>query len=175
MSKETLKVGDIALHVPTGDIVVITKVGAVTYDIIRADKEGDLGSIVPYEDIRPLSRSSREGPHPMPKVIPNLKFCELREASHKRAVEAFGHEAGLTDWSPAEWSNALAGEVGELCNLTKKLQRDGNIPLEEIGKEIADVVIYADLIATRMGFKLEKLVRQKFNEVSDRKGSDIKL
>lgn len=112
----------------------------------------------------------------MPKVVQSLRFSELRRASYKRAIEAFGHAEGLADWSPAEWTNAVAGEVGELCNLTKKLGRgDANVKLEDIGKEIADVVIYADLVATRMGLKLEDLVRQKFNEVSDRRGSDIKL
>lgn len=110
-----------------------------------------------------------------PSTVSSLQFNQLRKANDRRAIEVFGHEAGLEDWSPAEWTNALAGEAGELCNLTKKMLRDGNISREEIGKEIADVVIYADLVALRLGLKLEDLVRQKFNEVSDRRGSDIKL
>ena len=129
-------------------------------------------------------QSDNEGCQPefkfsMPKIVKglSLRFSQLHNASYRRAVEVFGHQEGLRDWSPAEWSNALAGEAGELCNMTKKLLRDGpaSIDMAELGKEIADVVIYADLVATRMGFKLEDLVRQKFNEVSERRGSDIKL
>ena len=33
------------------------------------------------------------------------------------------HQDGLDSWSPAEWGNALAGEVGELCNVLKKILR----------------------------------------------------
>lgn len=105
----------------------------------------------------------------------SLSFDELRRASYMRAVTAFKHAEGLVDWSPGEWTNAMAGEVGEACNLTKKLKRDGNIDIQEIGKEIADVVIYADLCATRLGLRLEDCIRAKFNEVSERKGSGVKL
>lgn len=106
-----------------------------------------------------------------------LTFEELRNGDYIRAVTDFKHEAGLTDWSPAEWSNAMAGEAGETCNLTKKLLRDGPeaVNLEDLGDEIADVVIYADLLATRLGLRLEDCVRRKFNKVSGRVGSDIKL
>lgn len=173
-----LKVKDQARYKPTGEVVTITKVGAVTYGILRDGEE--FANTVPHEDVEMVSKDYG-GCQPelnMPKVVQNLslRFSQLKNASYRRAIEAFGHAEGLADWSPAEWTNALAGEVGELCNLTKKLGRgDANIKMEDIGKEIADVVIYADLIATRMGFKLEDLVRQKFNEVSDRRGSDIKL
>lgn len=108
---------------------------------------------------------------------PQLTFSRLRELGYARAVTAFKHENGLTDWSPAEWSNAMAGECGEACNLTKKLLRDGPeaINLEDLGDEIADVVIYADLLATRLGLRLEDCIRRKFNKVSQRVGSDITL
>ncbi len=106
-----------------------------------------------------------------------LTFEQLSEINHRRAVEAFAHEEGLFDWSPAEWSNAMAGEAGETCNLTKKLLRDGPeaVSMGDLGEEIADVVCYADLLATRMGLSLGDLVRRKFNKVSDRKGSNLKL
>jgi NTP pyrophosphatase (non-canonical NTP hydrolase) len=174
---DKIEVGDFVIHTPTNKIVKVLKVGQVTFDILD---EYDIYSIVPYEDIKscPLSFNMSEVVERDVQVledIGSLCFSKLRRVGYERAITAFKHDEGLTDWSPGEWTNALAGEVGELCNLTKKMKRDGNIPLEEIGKEIADVVIYADLVATRFGLKLEDLVRQKFNEVSDRKGSDIKL
>jgi len=107
----------------------------------------------------------------------DLTFTELRRASYHRAVNVFNHDDNLLDWSPAEWSNAMAGEAGETCNLTKKMLRDGadTIDIEDLGDEIADVVIYADLLATRMGLRLEDCIRRKFNKVSDKKNSSIKL
>lgn len=117
---------------------------------------------------------------------PGLDLRTLREASVRRCEESFG---ACYDWSPADWSNAMAGEAGELlevllplivktnsiCNLTKKIQRGDDISLDEIGKEIADVVIYADLLSNRLGIDLSDAIRQKFDEVSTRIGSDIVL
>lgn len=112
-------------------------------------------------------------------AVTNLKRCE-------------NHFHKVTDWKPWEWSNAMAGECGEACNITKKMDRiwpsceykqNWNKPedqrmeelKERLGKEIADVVIYADLLATSLGYNLGDLVIQKFNEKSDEIGSDIKL
>ena len=106
-----------------------------------------------------------------------LTFEELRVINYHRAIGVFNHDPLLEDWSPAEWSNAMAGEAGETCNLTKKLLRDGPeaVSMEDLGDEIADVVCYADLLASRMGLCLGDLVRRKFNKVSDKKGSNLKL
>ncbi len=115
-----------------------------------------------------------------------LDLRALREANVKRCEQSFG---SCRDWSPADWSNAMAGEAGELlelmlpllvrtnsiCNLTKKVQRGDQVSLDEIGKEIADVVIYADLLSHRLGIDLSDAVRKKFDEVSARVGSDVLL
>jgi NTP pyrophosphatase (non-canonical NTP hydrolase) len=69
----------------------------------------------------------------------------------------------------------MAGECGEACNLIKKLRRGQDITVESIGKELADVVTYVDLLAARLGIDLEVAIINKFNEVSDRCGSAIKL
>jgi NTP pyrophosphatase (non-canonical NTP hydrolase) len=74
-----------------------------------------------------------------------------------------------------DWSNALAGEVGEACNLTKKAKRDGVLALTAIAKELGDVVIYADHLARSLGLNLRECVIQKFNEVSERVGSHERL
>jgi len=137
---------------------------------VRGEDDGRILSPEAYPEI------------PMPEGVKpprqeDLTFGELRLMNHDRAVKAFKHHPCLTDWSPAEWSNAMAGEAGETCNLTKKMLRDGpeTVDIEDLGDEIADVVIYADLLATRMGLCLEDLVRRKFNKVSEKKGSNLKL
>ncbi len=104
-----------------------------------------------------------------------LGFDVLRSYNLLRNDKCFGP---LDLWSETDWGCALAGEVGELCNILKKRLRgdaDDTLSTEAAGKELADVVIYADLLATRMGLRLGDLVQQKFNEVSDRIGTDIKI
>lgn len=109
-----------------------------------------------------------------PKRKPALTFQKFSRINRKRCELDFIHK--LDSWSPAEWSNAMAGECGEACNLTKKLLRgDDGIEINDIAKELADVVTYADLVAARLGIDLEKAVIDKFNEVSDRRNSKFKL
>lgn len=83
-----------------------------------------------------------------------------------------------SDWSLAEWCNAVCGELGELANLIKKVQR-GDITLEDarasIGKECADVLTYLDILAFRAGVDLGAVTVQKFNEVSRRVGSTVRI
>ena len=97
------------------------------------------------------------------------------------------HPDGLESWSLSDWGMGLAGEVGELCNVVKKMNRirdglKGNKPHENfgtlssmLGDEIADVFIYLDLFARRAGFNLEDVVRKKFNETSERVGFPERL
>lgn len=101
-----------------------------------------------------------------------LSFEQFSEVNLKRCGKYFH---SLEEWSPTDWATALAGECGEACNLIKKMRRGQDIDIKEIGKELADVVAYADLLAQRLGLSLGELVRNKFNEVSDRVGSLVKL
>jgi NTP pyrophosphatase (non-canonical NTP hydrolase) len=136
-----------------------------------------------------------------------MTFGELRAANVRRCETAFH---SVSAWKPWEWSNALAGEIGETCaegfalltalaavggkacNVTKKMNRiwpanqfkeNWNKPEDQrmadledrLADEIADVVIYADLLAARIGRSLDDCVRQKFNSKSDEIGSAVKL
>jgi NTP pyrophosphatase (non-canonical NTP hydrolase) len=113
-----------------------------------------------------------------------MDFNELRRANLKRSAEVF---SPLESWSPGDWACAMAGEAGEACNFVKKLRRleDGKNTakdpqsraaiIAEVGNELADTVIYADLLAARLGINLDEALRGKFNEVSQRMGSSVKL
>lgn len=111
-----------------------------------------------------------------------INFEQLRRANIRRCDLSF-HP--VEDWSPSEWSNAVAGEAGEVSNLTKKLKRGDKITFDKgqeiplnaatIGAEIADVIIYADLLAARLGLDLGEIVRAKFNATSERIGSAVNL
>lgn len=96
------------------------------------------------------------------------------------------HRGGLKAWPVERWSNAAAGEMGEICNAVKKLNRledamqqhagDTAVPLTVeqakvlIGKEIGDTVTYLDLLAQRLGMTLEGCLRHAFNGISEREG-----
>lgn len=104
-------------------------------------------------------------------------LVQLREANADRCP-AFGHE--VKDWSLPQWGNAVAGETGELCNVIKKIDR-GDLSLEEANKrhliadEAADIVIYLDLLCQRAGVSLQTALVNKFNETSEKIGSDITI
>jgi len=115
----------------------------------------------------------------------DLTFSALREANTKRIPlfkNAKGEQAHSendgSDWSLAEWCNAVTGELGEAANLIKKVRR-GDFTLdevrEELAKEFADVVVYLDILAMRAGVDLGKATVSKFNEVSTRVGCNVFL
>lgn len=132
---------------------------------------------------------------------PIFSFGTLRQANtlrlptfkNKHGERAHAKDDG-SDWSLAEWANAMGGEVGELAeaylllslvraagsvgNLTKKIGR-GDVTLTEataeLSSELADVIVYADLLAFRAGFDLGAAVLDKFNAVSMRVRSPVVL
>jgi NTP pyrophosphatase (non-canonical NTP hydrolase) len=113
-----------------------------------------------------------------------LSFKTLREAN-KRRLPQFKDAQGRTahalpdgsDWSPAEWGQAVLGEMGELANLEKKIKR-GDFDMDnpevahavqnEVAREFADIVTYLDIYAMQRGVDLGEATRMKFNEVSRR-------
>lgn len=96
----------------------------------------------------------------------------LKEANAKRSAITF---PACNEWTLGDWGCAVAGEVGEACNLMKKVRRGEDIPVDRIADELADVVIYADLICSKMGGALEDAIRRKFAEVSKRRGYEEQL
>ncbi|MBB4797961.1 NTP pyrophosphatase (non-canonical NTP hydrolase) [Brevundimonas bullata] len=77
--------------------------------------------------------------------------------------------------------NELAGEVGEACNVIKKLERErldilgSRATVGELADELADVLICADLIAMHYGIDLEAAVARKFNATSEKVGLQTRL
>ena len=102
-----------------------------------------------------------------------LTFGDLRTANLARR----GAWGGAV-WDLPRWGNALAGEVGELCNVIKKIDR-GDFTLEsaraQVAHEAADVLTYLDLLTFYAGVSLEDAAVEKWNEVSRRVGSFIRL
>ena len=114
-----------------------------------------------------------------------MNFREVSFVNKARALE--WHKGGLEEWSVADWSTAMAGEAGEVCNAVKKLRRietntqQANGPrtreeaVTEIAKEIGDTFLYLDLLAQRLGINIEDAIRDTFNRVSEREGFSHRL
>ena len=109
----------------------------------------------------------------------DLTFNRVSRINLERAL--VWHPGGLEEWSIADWSNAMAGEAGEVCNAVKKLRRietgarqANGLTREEaikaIAQEIGDTYLYLNLLAMRLDINIEDAIRDTFNRVSDREG-----
>lgn len=114
-----------------------------------------------------------------------LTFNTLRQANIKR-LPLFKNKKGEpahtsldgSDWIPAQWLQAITGELGEYANVRKKYER-GDMSEEEFKelatKELADVQIYLDILAFRLGINLGQATIQKFNQKSQELEIPIKI
>ncbi len=86
------------------------------------------------------------------------------------------------------WTTALAGEVGELCNMIKKMERvqrggiDGgssytakDIDKEMLKEEIGGIAIYLDLLASLLDIDLQEAIVDTFNSKSEKYGFTEKV
>jgi NTP pyrophosphatase (non-canonical NTP hydrolase) len=110
-----------------------------------------------------------------------LSFKNFAFFNRKRCIESFGEDP--LEYPMEYWALGLAGEAGEVAQEVKRLKdavRNGDEEarrkaFENLCKEIGDVLPYLDMLAQCTGYPLEYLTAKKFNEVSDRRGSDVKI
>jgi NTP pyrophosphatase (non-canonical NTP hydrolase) len=113
-----------------------------------------------------------------------MHFDVLREANAAR-VGLFKNAKGETqhsgvgagdEWTPNDWFTAMAGELGEAGNVLKKIRR-GDFTMDEarhkVAQELADVVIYLDMLAHACGINLGQAVMDTFNAKSREKSLPI--
>lgn len=109
-----------------------------------------------------------------------LNLKEFSIINKTRAVEGFKTYENIP---MSFWGNALAGEVGELCNMIKKQDRvafggiDGgstktaaNISKEDLAEEVGGIFIYLDLYCSLNGIDLEEAIIKTFNSKSEKYG-----
>jgi NTP pyrophosphatase (non-canonical NTP hydrolase) len=124
-----------------------------------------------------------------------LTFSLFGEYNAKRCIESFGETPG--NYPVELWGLGLAGEAGELAQELKRLRDNERryiaavvqdrpedtdelaqqraAIIAKIRKEIGDIMPYVDMIAQSFDWTLEECTIEKFNEVSDRRGSDVKI
>jgi NTP pyrophosphatase (non-canonical NTP hydrolase) len=133
-------------------------------------------------------------------VAADLSFGELAATNKARCGRWHPGFPDDEQWTCGDWGNAMQGEVGEAAeaflrlvaaaglagNIVKKLRRVecstvGAVDdppaelLDKLGDELADVVIYADLLSSKFGRSLAVAIVRKFNAVSEREGFPERL
>ncbi|MBN9069646.1 MAG: MazG-like family protein, partial [Rhizobiales bacterium] len=106
-----------------------------------------------------------------------IDFHDLRAANAERQAE-WDQDSSI---SLSYRGNELAGEVGEACNVIKKLERErlgirgSRASIEQLAEELADAVICIDLIARDAGINLAHATAEKFNATSRKYGLRTRL
>ena len=104
-------------------------------------------------------------------------YTTLRQANQARTLEC-DPDSKLT---LVFFGNEMAGEVGEACNVIKKVERErlglpgSRATISDLADELADVVICADLVALAEGIDLQQAIANKFNKTSVKVGLKTRL
>ena len=110
-------------------------------------------------------------------TLRNANIARLPQFKIQHGTKAHTEPDG-SDWTPAQWLQALIGEIGEYANIRKKYER-GDISKNEFFElacdELADVQTYLDLLACQLGIDLGNATIDKFNYVSSRAGSTVRI
>jgi len=103
---------------------------------------------------------------------------DIRVSNANRQVEWTG---GKQRPSLSFRGNELAGEVGEACNILKKIERErmgypgSRATVEDLAEELADVVLCVDLTAMEFDIDLGAAVERKFNKTSEKVGLESRF
>jgi NTP pyrophosphatase (non-canonical NTP hydrolase) len=110
--------------------------------------------------------------------LSRVVFPYFSMANRFRCEDKNGFNHSVHSWYPEQWTNALAGEAGEACNIAKKMLRirqgvRGNKDGDDyeslrlkLARELADVIIYADLAIQSLGMIPEEVIIKTFNDKS---------
>lgn len=110
-----------------------------------------------------------------------LTFDELQRACVERDKtyrNARGELNDCADWTESDWLSAMIGELGEACNILKKVRR-GDWTLDYarpfIAEEMGDAQTYFAKWCSKLGIDLGHATFEKFNRVSRKVGSPTML
>lgn len=102
---------------------------------------------------------------------------DLQVANQNRNAE-WDPDSKLT---PLFFAVELAGEVGEVCNMVKKMEREAlgikgsRVTFRQLEDEIGDAMICLALLANAYDINLEYVTARKFNETSEKLGLECRL
>lgn len=150
---------------------------ALNDDLVRRLRKS--ADTLEYGSRLPLATECREAAVALEVLA--AENAGLRSALTIRVLQE-AHVERQEEWCPDQKpdlsfrGNEMAGEVGEACNIIKKLERErhgwrgSRASLADLGDELADVVHTAVLCAITAGIDLEPYVSMKFNATSQKNG-----
>jgi NTP pyrophosphatase (non-canonical NTP hydrolase) len=99
-----------------------------------------------------------------------MTFDEYQKKAMTTAHKAYDDER----MQQSIWVMGIAGESGEIIEKWKKIiaYREGKITqedLDELGKEIGDVIWYAAVFANSLGLSLDEIMQKNVAKLQDRK------
>lgn len=93
------------------------------------------------------------------------RFSQVNWARHNELL------GDSKNWDQEALALAANGPTGYIGHLFTQIKRGSDIAPGEIFDEIADAVIYLDLLTTTMGGCLDQVLARKFNVNSDESGA----
>lgn len=76
-------------------------------------------------------------------------YPNISDVNRTRALR--WHPQGLGSWSLSDWYAALAGEIGEVCEVAENVEFPPAVIMQNMADEIGDVYAYGDLFAQSRG------------------------
>jgi hypothetical protein len=133
-----------------------------------------------HEEMKLVIRTMKQALAALPalKTQPAAgEFATLRAANAKRQKEWDTGGQMTLSYS----GNELAGEIGELCNVLKKIERErfgmpgSRATVGQAAEELADGIICLDLIGVALGIDVWAAVVGKFNKTSEKYGLTTRI
>ena len=101
-----------------------------------------------------------------------MEFEELSSKNIARCREVYPKACSI---APERLAGLLRVQIGELCSLVKSLQVGEVLDVHDMGQQIADAIICADVLCWRFGISLEDAIIERFNANSESHGSAVRL
>ncbi len=99
-------------------------------------------------------------------------FEELSRKNIARCREVYPKVCSI---APERLAGLLRVQFGELCRLVKSLQAGDVLDTHDMGQQIADAIICADVLCWRFGIVLGDAIVERFNANAENHGSTVRL
>ncbi len=99
------------------------------------------------------------------------------EYQKQALTTAYTSEKNKTQMAQTIWAMGIVGEAGEVIEKWKKIvaYKDGNISqedLDELAKELGDVVWYIAVMADSLGLSFEDIMQRNVEKLKSRQARD---
>ena len=134
--------------------------------------------ILPLENTNFITNGRQKSRAPGLVYMLGMEFLDKLKEANKIRQKEWDTGGNVT---LAYRGNELAGEVGEACNLIKKLERErfgmvgSRTSVEHLAEELADVLICLSLISIEIDVDLVEATAAKFNKTSEKYGLKTRI